>query len=268
MQVIAWAHERHGSGVKSFSLEDFAPPPIPRARKRGWSDLSFFARVLYYVKVGLAAWGVISLGAGAGVAYLYLQTDPDPLLIAASSPPAIDTSDAPPATPTTNTAVANVPQPTGEETDHPTPPPSASGSERLAMLMDDPSSVLTAPPSLELAQALTLRTSATPVVAEFAPDAATRVPRARPDEPITTGSIARRSEAAKPVRVVTKPAFGPCAALRKIGAESLFGNRCRRHTLVDMPPPKTLAAATSSVPAAPARDHAPRPYKPPVLAQD
>jgi hypothetical protein len=267
MQVIAWAHERNDSGVKSFSLEDFAPPPIPRARKRRWADLSFFARALYYVKVFLVAWGVISLGAAIGAGYHYLKVEPLPPPVAASPPSVIDASDAPPAAPATGAAIADPPRPTREETKQPTQPPGASASERLAMLMDDPSSVLTAPPSPELAQALILRTSATAVDGPT-PIVATRVPRARPGEPIITGSIARRSEAAKPVRTVAKRSSGPCAALRKIRAEYLFGNRCGRHARADTPPPKSLAAAPSSTPPTPAQDYAPRPYRPPVLVQD
>lgn len=235
MQVIAQAHERWDSAIKSFTLADFAPPPIPRARPRTWSNLTLLSKTLHFAKAAVIAWGVISLGAVAGMGIYYLNGAPEtPLLVSASPRPVVG----------------------GRQLQTPVTT-SVSARERLAMLMDGPSPLITTLPSPSLAQALTLRAS-TPI-------AAARMPRPRPEEPIITGSIGPPAYDPSYVAPTRRRTLDPCAALKSLGAPYLFGNRCGPYTRAYPPPPRQFDRAAA---APPARQYAPQPYHPPILIGD
>jgi hypothetical protein len=257
MQVIAKAHQRSDSAIKSFTLADFAPPPIPRARRRTWADFSIAARALHLAKAGLTAWGIVSLGAAAGMG-LYYSSDYSSAarqtpLLASASPHAAAEAQQPPAQ---IAAAAPLTPPKTPQPEAPTAP-SGSARERLAILMDAPSPLTLAPPPPKLAEALTLKAASPTVEA--------RVPRARPDEPIFTGSISRAPAEPPVVAPPRRRILDPCAALKKIRAPFLFGNRCGRHTRAYPPATEQVEQAAAPVPA---REHAPRPYQPPVRREN
>ena len=248
MQVIAQVQERSASAIKSFTLADFAPPSLPRARPRTWADLSLVSRAFRLVKAGLLAWGIISLGAVAGMSAYYVNGALEQPIVAAARSPVIVTS-ASPALVATRSVGAQEPK------SFASPRSEASARERLAILMDDPSPLIGPLSSPEPGEALTLKTSA-PIVA------AARAPRPRPEEPIVTGSIRTRPGDVRPAR---RRMLDPCAALRKLGAPYLFGNRCGRYTRVYPPPPRQLNSA--AVPP-PEKEYWPRPYQPPTVTSD
>jgi hypothetical protein len=226
--------------VKSISLADMLPPkPPPRGPLA--VAFPFFGRMLNLVKIGLMAWGAISLGAVAAMSAFYLSGKSDAPLIA---------------TATTHRAAS--------------PTSLAPPAERLAALIDAPlPPTITAPPfSLKTPAFVPLAASPTPppVAMEPAPVVEARLPRARPDEPIITGSIAasapKRDWTARPHRST----LDPCNALKNLGAPFLFGNRCGPYTHVYPAPPREFDRVTIH-PAPPAPGHAPRPYQPPVVYQ-
>ena len=226
--------------VKSVSLADMLPPKAPPRRPLA-AAFPFFARLVNLLKIGLMAWGAISLGGVAGISAFYLSGMSDaPLLTAAKMHPA-----------------------------YAAPAGTAPAAERLAALIDAPLP-MTAPP-------FSLQRPAAPVAASPLPPPATasepapiveaRLPRARPGDAIITGSITPSDSGRDWTGRAPRSALDPCNALKNLGAPFLFGNRCGPYTHVYPPPPREFDRVTA-YPPPPAHDYAPRPYQPPVVYQE
>ena len=185
------------------------------------------------MKAAVIAWGVVSLGAVAGMGIYYLNGAPETLAF-------VSASERPVAESRQSSTLASV-----------------SAREQLAVLMDGPSPLITAPSSSELVQALMLRAPM--------PIAEARLPRPRPDEPIFTGSIGPPAHDRSYVAPARRRTLDPCVALKNLGAPYLFGNRCGHYTRVYPPPPRQFDQATAPPPA---RQYAPQPYQPPILVGD
>lgn len=175
-------------GVRSLSLEEIVtrPPPLPLWR-----------RFLRFVRIAVIAWGVISLGAVAGMAAYYLNGEANTALLAGEGP-------APPkATPAEpepdRVAVAVDTAPPAEAVFAPAALPELSGLERSSPLTD------------------------------------ARVPRPRPDEPVITGSLGPPRYDPDYVPTHRRRIADPCTTLRNLGVPIRCGNQARVYS--PPPPP-------------------------------
>lgn len=175
--------------VRSLSLEeiisqDLRPPLLKRLAN--------------FVKVAVLAWGVISLGAVAGIAAYYLSGEPETAL-----------------------AVSEVPQPPKLLSVKPKP-------DRVAVAID------TVPTATDVFAPATLPTlsglGALPPIAEA------RVPRPRPDEPIVTGSLGPPRYDPYYVPAHRRRIVDPCIALRNLGAPVRCGRQVRAYAPPPPPP--------------------------------
>lgn len=231
-----WPDDR----VKSISLEDISAPKAPPRQPAAITR--FLGRMVHLAKIALMAWGVISLGAVVGMSVFYMGGRSDAPLLA------VATMHAAPATET-----------------------AAPVAERLAALIDAPLPLtMTAPPFSRKPPALPpvaapAPSVAPPVATEPAAIVEARLPRARPDEPIITGSIAPAPAERAAAPRARHATLDPCRALKNLGAPFLFGNRCGPYTRVY--PPRDFDRVTV-YPAPPPHPYAPRPYQPPVVYPD
>jgi hypothetical protein len=287
--------------VKSISLWELVnarPPPEPDywAKKPSfWPKRpSLFARSVKRAKAALMALGILSIGALAGVGNYFLNdVSGTPLLATEDTPYQVDEDallgigeDMPPGA--SEEQPAEIPV-NAEAEEPPTSEPAtgAPPNERLAALLDVPETRASVVPPAILRQVSMFRAAPAPPPQDGArlPDAddAAQVallsddvplPRARPDEPIFTGSIRRPASEPQLVsnRKSAKPSrwqrFGPCAALRGLRVAYLFGNRCGRYTRYDPPPPRQDVRVAATPAPAPVRQYSPQPYQPPKVTQD
>jgi hypothetical protein len=270
--------------VKSISLWELVntrPPPEPDywAKKPSFwpKKPSLFARSVKLAKLGLMALGIASIGALAGIGNYFFNGVPGtPLLTTEDTSSPANGSAAPSSEDefsADHLTIADEPPPP-----HPTPePPSAPPNERLAALLDQSETSTNIVPPAILTQVSMLRgaprdEAAVPVADEALPlsdDAP--LPRARPNEPVFTGSIARsvsepqRAAERKAARPGRLQRFGPCATLRNLRIPYLFGNRCRRYTQSDPAPPGKDIRVVAAPSPVPARQYSPQPYQPPRM---
>jgi hypothetical protein len=185
-------------GVRSLSLEEIITqaPPLP-----------IWRRAIRFMRIAVMAWGVISLGAVAGMAAYYLNGEPDTaLLVSEGQSPFIseDQSSPPNAVPAKpkpdRVAVALNAAPSAEAVFAPATLPDLSG--------------------LELSPPLT--------------DA--RLPRPRPDEPIITGSLGPPRYDPDYAPTHRRRIANPCTTLRNLGAPIRCGNQARVYSPPPPPP--------------------------------
>jgi hypothetical protein len=179
-------------GVRSLSLEEIVTQPPP---------LRLWRRVLRFTRIAVTAWGVISLGAVAGMAAYYLNGEPD-----------------------TGVLVSE-----GQMPPKAAPAPS-SEPDRIAVAFDlaPPADAVFAPAAL-------------PEFSRLEPSAAMmdpRLPRPRPDEPIFTGSLGPPRSGPPRYDPDYAPTYrrriaNPCTTLRNLGAPIRCGNQARVYS----PPP-------------------------------
>jgi hypothetical protein len=200
MNALALKSDGDPYGVRSLSLEEIVTqaPPLPLWR-----------RFLRLMRIAVIAWGVISLGAVAGMAAYYLNGELDTALLVSEgqAPPK-----AVPAKPKPDrVAVAVDTAPSAEAVFAPAALPELSGLERSPQMTD------------------------------------ARLPRARPDEPVITGSLGPPRYDPDYVPTHRRRIANPCTTLRNLGAPIRCGNQARVYS----PPP-------------PVPEYYPRPYQPPV----
>jgi hypothetical protein len=174
---------REGSGaadsIKSVSLADLQAQD---------SRPTFAARAIRLAKIGLMAWGALSLSAVGGVALVYLQGGPDGDLLVSEQD--IEAPDKPDESPRVLELVARTT----------TLPEPASFAEVENADAEEPAPTTVSPEPIVLA----------------------RLPRPRPDEPIVTGSIDRRDWFERP-----SPRYDdPCEFLARLGAPLPVRVRC------------------------------------------
>jgi hypothetical protein len=181
-------------GVRSLSLEEIvtAPPPLPLWR-----------RILRFFRIAVMAWGVISLGAVAGMTAYYLKGEPSTaLLVSESQAPA---------------EVA----------------PTKPKPDRVAVAVDSApaADAVFAPAALpELS-----RLEISPQLSDA------RLPRPRPDEPIITGSLGPARSGPPRYDPDYVPTYrrriaNPCTTLRHLGAPIRCGNQARVYSPPPPPP--------------------------------
>ena len=175
-------------GVRSLSLEEIVtqPPPLPLWR-----------RLLRLIRIAVMAWGVISLGAIAGMAAYYLHGEPETaLLVSEEQSPVV------PAKPKLDRVAA-------------------------AFEVAPPAEAVFAPAALrELS--LLARSPATI-------DA--RLPRPRPDEPVITGSLGPPRYDPDYAPTHQRRIANPCTTLRNLGAPIRCGNQARVYSPPSPPQP-------------------------------
>ncbi len=229
--------------VKSLTLYDLAATPrrLPSPPAFQIPDLGTIvpvARIVDLARKAVMAWGLISLGAVAGMTAYYSNGGADSLLLARDAATASDIAgpqvhlaalleipDAPDAA-STRFALPPTPAP-------PTRQPIAAVGAVEAPALNEP------PPIVEA-----------------------RLPRPRPEEPIFTGSIGTPADAPYYSAPRGRPSRDPCLALRNLGAPFLFGSRCYRQSRASPPPPPVIYEPP------PQRQYAPQPYQPPVIYQN
>lgn len=216
--------------VKSMTLEQLAEGRYGLA----WPETRF-AGMVRLARNALIAWGAVSLGATIGMGYFYLTGPADGLRAGGIRAPAAE----------------------------------APASTRLSLLLD--AAPMSESPAADFAP-VAAQAPARPAIASTvmppasepgafaAPDAPladARLPRARPGDPIVTGSIPRRATYnPKRFPVWGRPAPTPCVVLRDFGAQV----RCTRQARYYAPPPPPPVVPLQ------ARDYYPRPYQPPVYS--
>ena len=182
-------------GVRSLSLEEIvtAAPPLP-----------IWRRILRFMRIAVTAWGVISLGAVSGVAYYYLNGEPDAALLVSQESESLVIAD---------------------QADSPAAAPAQPETERVAVAVDGA-------PSAEAVFA----PAALPELSGLAPSSPTaeaRLPRPRPDEPIITGSLGPPRYDPDYVPRHRRRIGNPCTTLRNLGAPIRCGGQARAYS----PPP-------------------------------
>jgi hypothetical protein len=194
------------SSIKSVSLAELPyqtplQPPL-------------FARVLGVVRLGLMICGALSLSAAGGVALVYLGGGPDEaLLVSEEAAPLV-------------VAAA----PASEQSDSVEPIEDEPVRDEAAR--DEPIRIVEIPPPPDLDDSLPDLAAdvqlQSELLMESEPLIVARLPRARPDEPIITGSIGRGDSYAP------APAYDPCEILQRLGAP--FPVRCFQDSRGAPPP--------------------------------
>lgn len=186
--------------VKSVSLADLQ-----------FGGPSPFDRVIAVARTALVLWGALTLGAAAGTAvYYFAGATGEPVRASAET-----------------VADAAVVEPEQVEPTEVAPIATAALAEVPPHLAD-----YIAPKTEEpLAQAPAPMPTARPMPPTIAE---ARLPRARPDEPVITGSIERPAPEAPRYRRHGR--VDPCRVLRDLGARFVFKARCGEEAHADAPP--------------------------------
>jgi hypothetical protein len=175
-------------GVRSLTLEEIvtAPPPLPLWR-----------RILRFFKIAVMAWGVISLGAIAGMSAYYLNREPETALLVSEQQAAPDAA------------------------------PVRAEPDRVTVAAVDaapPAETVFAPAALSELSAL----EKSPAIDDA------RLPRPRPDEPVITGSLGPPRY--DPDYVPThRRRLNPCTTLRNLGAPIRCGSQARVYSPPPVP---------------------------------
>jgi len=224
--------------IRSVTLAELtAPRPEPRFQvpelrmprfkfpRPELPELPLLGDVLKYARIALMAWGAVSFGAIVGFTFYYLNGSPE-----------------------TPLAGAAVEQSRTEQ----------APADRLALAIAEPES----PPPPEISAAAT---SAATVLEVPPPIREAPLPRPRPDDPVITGSIGapRYDPSYRPIR--RRELEDPCAALRRLGMQYLFGTRCAPEARFYAPRPDRRVYIA---PPPPPPEYYPRPYQPPIIVEE